>query len=415
MNRQRVSALDMGTAKTIAVIGEVHDDGPMIVLGLGCTDTEGVVRGAVNDLDLAAATMERAIREAEKSAGVPMPPAFMSVTGGHIRSEEGYAAEAIAGDPPDIKQSDIERLIQKVRNLPVAPEEDMIHLIPNEYALDGISGVHAPVGMAARRVELIACRIFVQHAPLQNLIRSTERAGTTVAGLMVQSLASGEAVLTEAEKNEGVLLLDLGEGTSDLAFYGYGAVMHASVVSIGGYYFTRDIALGLQISRTEAEQIKKEHGTLLRNPSEKPATIHLPVLGGQETRRISSSTVVDILDARMQELCSRLKRNLANVDMSDLIPRGLVITGGGASLNGIGDYLAREFRLPVRLGTPLQPELLPERLQNADAAACVGLLRYGSRQPQRANGAAGESKRVEAPEQGNILQGIRRTLQDFFR
>jgi cell division protein FtsA len=415
MSRRRVGALDLGTAKTLAVIGEVYDDGPVIVLGVGLAETEGVVRGAVSDLDLAAATMGQAVREAEKSAGIPMPPVFLNVTGGHIRSEEGYAADTISGDPPDIKMSDIERLIQKIRNLPVPPEEDMIHLIPNEYALDGISGVHTPLGMAARRLELKACRIFAQHAPLQNLIRSADRAAVEVAGLMVQSLAAGEAVLTEAEKQEGVLLLDLGEGTSDLAFYGHGAVLHASVVPIGGYYFTRDIALGLQISRSEAEQVKKEHGTLLRSPADKPSAIHLPVLGGQETRRISSSTVADILEARMQELCSRLKRNLAQVDMSDLIPRGLVITGGGATLNGIDKYLTREFRLPVRLGRPNYMEQLPERLQGEDAAAVVGLLRYGIRQIISLPAKQKEAEAVRNPSEVNILRGIRRTLQDFFR
>ncbi len=415
MGRQRVGALDLGTAKTVAVVGEVHDDGPMIVLGLGVTMTEGVVRGAVSDLDMAAAAMEQAVREAEKSAGIPMPPVFINVSGGHIRSEEGYAADTISGDPPDIKTSDIERLIQKIRNLPVPPEEDMIHLIPNEYALDGISGVHAPLGMAARHLELKACRIFAQHAPLQNLVRSADRAAIEVAGLMVQSLAAGEAVLTDTEKQEGVLLLDLGEGTSDLAFYGHGAVLHASVVPIGGYYFTRDIALGLQISRNDADEIKKEHGTLLRNPTEKPAAIHLPVLSGQETRRISTSTVADIMDARMQELCSRIKRNLAHVDMSDLIPRSLVITGGGAAMKGISEYLTREFRLPVRLGIPLAAEQLPERLQNGDAAAAVGLLRYGLRQSLALPVKKIETNTGHSPTQTNILRGIRRTLQDFFR
>ncbi len=413
MSKHMIGALDLGTAHTTALIAEIYEDHQAVITGMGMTKTQGVVRGAVNDLDLAAASVIAAVQEAERSSGSTFPAAFLNISGGHIRSEEGYASESISGDPPDIRPSDIDRLIQRMKEMPVAPEEDMVHLIPNEFALDGIGGVHHPVGMAARKVEVKACRILVQHAPLQNLLRSMDRAQVDVAGLMVHPVASAEAVLTDEEKQEGVLLLDFGEGTTDLAFYAHGSVQHVSVVPIGGFYFTRDIALGLQIGWDQAEELKKDNGTLLRSITETPPPIMIPVLGGKELRKVSAATVSDILEARMQELCSRIKRNLTHVDMIDLFPRGMVVSGGGASMKGLADYLSREFRLPVRHGLPLNPDNLPERLQKDAGAAAVGLIRFGARQPHSIEkdvaGSAGRAKNV------NILSAIRRSLQDFFR
>jgi cell division protein FtsA len=414
MIKYRIGALDIGTEKTSAAIAEIHDPDQIVIVGTGCTDSSGVIRGSICDLEQASASASQAVKQAEKAAGILMPPVFLTVTGAHIRSEEGYADILISGDPPDIKSSDIDLLIQKVRSLPVDPAEDMIHLITNEFALDGVGNVHHPLGMAARRVEVKACRIFVQHAPLQNLLRSVDGAQIEVAGLVVQALAAGEAVLTEDEKEDGVLLLNLGDGTTDLALYAQGTVHHTATVPIGGHYFTRDIALGLQISHEQAANVKKEHGTLARAVTETPPPIYLPVLAGQETRRISLSTVTDILDARMQELCSRLKRDLSRVDMTEFYPKQMVITGGGSKLPGMKEYLTKEFRLPTRLAQPLMLDVLPASLHAPEFSVMAGLLRYGARQSHTVPSASGMQMSKEK-RSGNILSGIQRNWQDFFR
>ncbi len=375
-----VTGLDIGTTKIGVVIGEVADDGELKIVGISTAPSEGLRRGVVVNLEKTVQSIVRAVAEAEQMAGIHVDSVYAGIAGDHIRSINGRGVVAVAGPNNEITEDDVRRVIDAAKAVALPIDREIIHILPQEFIVDDQRGIKDPIGMAGVRLEAEVHIVTGAVTSAQNIYRSIERAGLRVRDLVLEPLASSYAVLTEDEKELGVVLIDLGGGTTDIAMFYQGCIRHTGVVALGGRNVTNDIAIGLRTPVEQAEEIKIQHGCAVHRPEDDKQVIEVPGIGGRAPRKVSKALLVDIIQPRMEEILGLAYEEVKRSEFAGLMNGGVVLTGGGSLLDGTLELAEEIFNTQVRLGVPVELGGLTEEARSPIHATGVGLVLYGLQQ-----------------------------------
>ncbi len=406
------AAIDVGTTKTAAVISNISENNAMRILGVGVSPTRGVQKGIVTNIDEAKISIKEAVKKAEHSSGLKLESAWVGVTGRHINCVNSRSAVAIARGDRLVSGDDLNRVLDSAKSMDVEPDRQLLHVIPRQYVLDGNVGVKNPIGLHGFRLDVDAHIITAAAAAVQNLVKCIRSINIEVEELVLEPLASAEAVLRPDEKDAGVILADIGGGTTDIAVYRDGSIWHTSVLSVGGYQITRDIAIGLGIPFNVAEELKKKYGNLSYDKPPEAEKIETAGLGIGDGHSILRQDLDEIIRARIEEIVRLIPMELPPSEASTLLPAGLVLTGGASNLPGI-EMLAQDLlHMPVRVGVPTGMAGLSDILYDPAYATVVGLLLWAMHhqkdEPRQQQG-FGRS-RVEAMAHG-FVNPIRRLIE----
>jgi cell division protein FtsA len=371
-----VVGLDIGTTKICAVVGEVSND-DINIIGIGTSPSIGLRKGVVVNIESTVESIKKAVEEAELMAGCEISSVYAGIAGGHIQGFNSRGIVAIKG--AEITQADVDRVIDAARAVAIPLDREVIHVLPQEYLVDDQTGIQNPVGMAGVRLEAKIHIVTGAVTSAHNIVKCANRSGLDVCDIVLESLSSGEAVLTNEEKELGSALLDLGGGTSDLAIFSGKNIKHTFVLSLGGNNLTNDIAIGVRAPLAEAEKIKTKYGTCLSRTITSEETIEVPGMGGREPKKLPRQILGEILEPRMEEIFSLIQREIYRAGMESMINSGMVVTGGTALLDGISEVAESIFNLPVRVGRPCGISGLTDVVNNPMYATGVGLVIYGAR------------------------------------
>jgi cell division protein FtsA len=388
MKRDRIGAIDVGTTKVCTIMADVYDKEGLRVLGVGITPSHGLHKGLVVNINEARESIKQSVRMAEQMAGRKLESAYVGVTGRHVKAENTRGSVAITRNNQIVNTDDLKRVLSVARSFKVPSEQKVLHIIPREYVVDGQGGVQNPVGLHGFRLDVETHVITAAVTSMQNLTKCIRGVGVEVDDLVMEPLASAEAVLSPEEKQDGVLLADIGGGTTDLALFKDNTIYHTSVLPVAGYQVTRDISIGLGITFEMAEEMKKKYGNVTpideENTNSDAAITH-------DGHSISYSDLSEIIRVRIEELLRLIMLEMPQSDYRKLIPAGLVITGGGANLPGITELGEKITRMPVRVGRPSALTGVSDTLTNPAYATAVGLLLWKLRNQQTNNPAAKEN------------------------
>lgn len=375
--KERIVGVDLGTTKIAAIIAEVEDEDLKIV-GVGSTPSNGLKRGVIVNLEKAIESIEKAVDEASRMAGVKVDSCYAGISGSHIESINAHAMIATARTGGVVTKRDIERVIEQAKAIALPLDREIIHAIPIEYVVDNEKGIKDPVGMSGVKLEAEVHIVTAAITSAQNIYTALERAGLRVKDLVLQPLASSYSVLQPDEIDLGVCLLDIGGGTTDLAIFYDGAIRYSEVIPLGGEYITNDIAIGLRTPYKQAEETKRKNASISLSPEEGKEEIKVPGIGGREDREITKELLASIVTPRAEEILMITNKAIKRSGFFDILAAGVVITGGTARLRGI-DTLAEDiFHLPVKIGIPKQIGGLTDIVQDPIYATGVGLILYGS-------------------------------------
>ncbi len=373
-----IVGFDIGTRKVVAVIGEVTEERKIEIIGIGTSDSHGLRKGVVVDLDATTAAIKKAQEEAELMAGVEIDSAFFGISGAHIKSLNSRGVVAVSGKNRQITREDIRRVVDQSKAIPIPPDRDIIHIIPQEFIVDDQDGIKEPAGMSGIKLEVCVHIITAALTSLQNLRSCVERAGIGVEEVVLNQLAAARAVLTDDERELGVGLIDIGAGTTEVAIYERGSLWYTSTIPIGGDNFTNDIAVGLRTPIPEAERIKKKFGCIAGPPAEDQETIEVPAVGkGRKPRVLSRQLLSDIIQPRAEEIFRLVDSDIKRMGYDKSLNSGIVLTGGTALLEGLEEVAEEIFDLPVRRGDPGGVAGLVDRVSTPDFATAVGLILHG--------------------------------------
>lgn len=374
-----VVGIDVATSKIATVIATIKDDGLINVIGVSVVPSKGLRKGQIVDIEESVAGVTEGLEGAERMAGVSVGSAFISVGGAHISCLNSRGVVAVSEPEKEITQEDIDRVIEAARAVSLPSSKEILHCIPRGFIVDGQEGIKDPIGMTGIRLEVDTHIITGASTAIRNLVKCVSEVGVDVAGLVFTGLASGEAVLSDTEKELGVILVDIGGGTTDLCLHVEGALSYSSVLPIGAKNITSDLAIGLRVSLESAEKIK----LAISRPSKdrEEDEMELGNLGLMEdVKKISKKTIVEgIIKPRLNEIFTMIALEIKKSNFGGLTPAGVVITGGGAETVGIADICRRILQMPVRLGTPTQMTGLIDEIQSPPFSTAVGLLHYASK------------------------------------
>lgn len=400
--------LDIGTSKVAAVVGDLNGS-TLSVLGVGCAPSDGLRKGVVVNIEATVHAIEHAIKEAEVTAGCEIHSVFASVGGGHIKGFNSHGVAGVRGS--EIDRADVDRVLDTARAVALPPDRDILHVLPQDFVLDGQDGIRAPIGMSGVRLEARVHIITTATTSAQNVIKCCERTGLHVADLVLEPLAAAEAVLTPEEKELGVALIDLGAGTTDVLVFHQGALRHTAVLSLGGNHVTNDIAAGLRTPFRDAEILKQRSGCALARLVAREQSVEVPSLGGRTPRLLSRHMLGQIIEARVEEILTLARHQIVKCGFDEGLGSGVVLTGGSALLEGIVPLAEQVFQSPVRVGTPLalNGSGPTELVDNTSFAAAVGLVHYGAR-PRDHIPVHAEDARFA----GKMRQRLRAWVETFF-
>jgi cell division protein FtsA len=376
-----IVGLDIGTTKICAVVGEKTGD-KINIVGIGTHPSIGLRKGVVVNIESTVESIQKAIEEAELMAGCEISSVYAGIAGGHITGFNSRGIVAIKG--AEVTQQDVDRVIDAARAVAIPMDREVIHVIPQEFIIDEQGGIQNPVGMSGVRLEAKIHIVTGAVTSAHNIVKCANRSGLDVCDIVLEPLASGEAVLTNEEKDVGTALLDLGGGTSDLAIFSGKNIKHTFVLALGGSNLTNDISIGLRASMAEAEKIKKKYGTCVARNISSEEAIEVPGMGGRKPRKLPRQILGEILEPRVEEIFSLIKREIFRAGMDKVITSGVVLTGGSSLLEGVTDIAETVFDLPSRLGRPRGISGLTDVVNNPMYATGVGLVLYGARvQPKK--------------------------------
>ncbi|MCL2029558.1 MAG: cell division protein FtsA [Deltaproteobacteria bacterium] len=375
MTEDLIFGLDIGTTKICCVVGEPNDDGGIDIVGIGSHPSQGMRRGAVVNIESTVSAIQKAVKEAELMAGCDIPEVYVGIAGGHIEGRNSQGVIAIKNKV--VTPADVERVLEAARTMVIPIDREVIHTIPQEFIVDNQTGILDPVGMCGVRLEAKVHVVTGAISSAQNLVRCAHLAGLDVRDIVLESVASADAVLTPEEKEHGVALLDFGGGTLDLAIFAHNSIKHTSVLSLGGVILTNDVAQGLRTPAASAEELKKVHGCCLISLIEGEQIIEVPSVGGRPSREVDRRVLTDILALRVEEIMVLINRELVKSGFDDQINSGVVITGGASLLEGVPELAEQVFDLPVRRGYPLDIGGLKDVINDPKYATAVGLVLYG--------------------------------------
>ena len=373
-----VAGLDVGTTKICAVIG-VPGPAGLEIVGVGRAASRGLRRGVVVNIDSTVEAIKAAVGEAEQVAGVEISGVWAGVAGGHIRSVNSRGVVAVQGKEREVSAADVERAVDAGRAINVPQDREVIHVLPQAFMVDDADGVRDPIGMSGVRLEVDVHVVTGAVTSVQNVVRSVNRAGLTVHDLVLEPIASAEAVLDADEKELGVVVIDIGGGTTDLAFFRDGAIWHTAVLPLGGDHITNDVAVGLRTPLAEAEDLKKRWGCALTSLVPAEETLDVPSVGGRKPRVLSRQVMAEIIQPRVEEILTLVARDLARAGFQDAATAGVVVTGGTSLMRGVPELAEAVFDMPVRLGVPADLAGRVELVRSPICATAVGLALYGAR------------------------------------
>ncbi len=370
MKREKIAAIDVGTTKVCTIMADVYDNESIRVLGVGVAPSHGLHKGLVVNLNEARESIRQSVKTAERVAGHKLESAYIGVTGRHITSMNNRGSVAITRNNQLVHGEDLKRVLDVARSVKVPSEQRLLHVIPRTYAIDGQEGVKNPVGMHGFRLDVETHIITAAVTSIQNLTKCIRSLGIDVEDLVMEPLASAEAVLSPEEKQDGVILADIGGGTTDVAIFKNNTIYHTSVLPVAGYQVSRDISVGLGLSFELAEEMKKKYGDVTGDGSKDNGDMTLT----QDGHSISYNDLSEIIRVRVEELLRLILLELPQTDYAKLVPAGLVLTGGGSNLPGIAELGEKITRLPVRIGNPVSLIGVSDNLNNPAYATGVGLL-----------------------------------------
>ena len=374
-----IVGIDIGTTKVTTIVSEVTEDGRLEIIGIGSTESKGLRKGMVINLEQTVDSIKRVVEEAELMAGVEIESAYVGLAGGHIKGFNSRAVVAITSKNREISREDVFRAIDAAKAIPLPTDREIVHVVPQEFVVDGHDGIFDPTGMTGSRLEANVHIITASTTATQNIVTCVNRAGMEVLETVLEQLAASEACLTEDERELGVALVDIGGGTTDLAIFDKGTIWHTAVLPTGGDHFTNDVAVGLRTPILEAEKIKKKYGCALATMVSEEDTIEVPSVGGRKPRILSRQILADIIQPRAEEVCHLIFQEIRRAGYEKVLNSGVVITGGSASLEGLPEVAERVFDMPIRGGVPAGIGGLVDVVASPSYATGVGLVLYGLR------------------------------------
>lgn len=377
--RHRLCALDVGTTKVLALMAEVEGD-RLSLVGVGQSPSRGLRRGVVVDIEETVRSIQDAARRAERMCGHRFESCYVSVGGPHMASHNSRGVVAVTGRDREITPQDVERVMEAARVIHIPSDREIVHVLPRHFAVDGNEGIRDPVGMIGSRLEVEAHIVTGSTTILQNLSRCLERAGIEVEGFVSAVVAAGEAVLLDDERELGVVVADLGGGTTELAVYQEGNVVHSAVLPVGGEYVTMDVAVVLRTSLAQAEVVKIDYGYAMASLAPHDRVFPVPGVGGQGMREVTAKELAEIIEARLREILAGVREAIKGCPLARSLPGGVVLTGGVAATRGIVELAAEELDLPARVGQPDHLGGMGDMASSPAFAAGVGLLYEAVRQ-----------------------------------
>jgi cell division protein FtsA len=374
--RSSLTSIDVGTTKICTTIAEINDNGDIWVVGVGVTPSNGMHKGLVVNINEAREAIRASVRRAEQACNYKVESAYVGVTGRHVNSVNNRGVVAITRNDRLVRPDDLRRVLSNAQSVRVPNDRKLLHVIPRGYTVDGQVGVKNPVGMYGFRLDVETHIITAAATSVQNLVKCIRGIGIDIDDLVLEPLASSEAVLTDDEKQAGVILADIGGGTTDICVFKDGSIWHSAILPVAGYQLTRDVAIGLGLPFDVAEEMKKRYGSVMPVYESKMETTN-PI--SEDGHGVSYRDLCDIIRARVEEILRLILLELPSSDYESLVPAGLVLTGGSANLSGI-ETLGREIlRLPVRVGVPTHISGITDSLRDPAYATSVGLLIWGAK------------------------------------
>ena len=405
-----VVGLDIGTSKVVALDGEVAADGQLEIVGIGTHPSRGLKKGVVVNIESTVQAIQHAIDEAQQMAGCRIHSAFVGVAGSHIRSLNSHGIVAIR--EREVNRADIERVLDAAQAVAIPADQRVLHTLAQDYVIDNQEGVREPLGMSGVRLEAKVHVVTCAVNAAQNIEKCVRRCGLEVDDIILEQLASSDSVLTDDEKELGVCLVDIGGGTTDIAIFTEGAIRHTAVIPIAGDQVTNDIAMALRTPTQYAEEIKIRYACALAKLAGAGQTIKVPSVGDRPPRELSRQALAEVVEPRYEELFSLVQGELRRSGYEDLLPAGIVITGGTAKMEGAVELAEEIFHMPVRLGLPQGVRGLEDVVRNPAYATGVGLLLYGLRKQGSPSHSGGGSSSEES--KPPVFERLKRWVQGNF-
>lgn len=398
-----IVGLDIGTTKICAIVGEPSEDG-INIIGIGSHPSKGLRKGVVVNIESTVSAIKRAVEEAELMAGCDITTVNASITGSHIKGINSRGIVAIK--EREVRPTDLQRVIDAAQQVAIPVDREVLRVIPQEYIIDNQDGVRDPVGMSGVRLEAKVHIVTAAVSAAQNVIKCCNRAGLNVGEIILAPLATSESVLGQDEKELGVAVVDIGGGTTDIAIFANGSVMHTTVLPLGGNHLTNDVAVGLRTPANEAEKIKQRYGCVLTSLVSREETIEVPSVGGRNPRILSRQILSEILEPRMEEIFNLVRQEIARAGFEDRISAGIVLAGGCAILEGMPELAEQVFNLPVRRGMPRDVGGLTDVVRNSMYATGVGLVQLAAKSGVRRDKVKGEVESGYSKVRGRVREWL---------
>lgn len=405
-----IVGLDVGTTKTTAIVAEVVDDREIYVIGIGHAPSRGLKKGVVVNIDQTTRSIAQAVAEAEKMADMVIDCVYVGVAGGHISSFNSKGVVAIGGEEKDIAHADVQRAIEAARTVAIPPNREIIHILPRQFTVDSEHGIRDPIGMSGVRLEVDCHIVMGAVTSVQNLMRACNRAHLEVVNIVLEPVASAESVLTDDEKELGVCLVDIGGGTTDVAIFNQGSIIHTAVIPVGGNHVTNDVAVGLRTTTARAEELKIKYGSSRMELVDPAKTMEVVNAGGDDSRTVPVAALVEIVSPRVEEMFGLVRQEIERSGCYDFLPAGVVVTGGASLLRGTVETAGEVLGLSVRLGKPHRVKGLAEKVDSPIFATALGLIRYGIANPPDNRLASAESSGFV----GAVLEKMRAWFGELF-
>jgi cell division protein FtsA len=402
-NKRLLVGLDVGTSKIAAIVAEIRPEAGFEIVGMGSQPSRGLKKGVVVNIESTVNAIQRALEEAELMADCKIREVYTGIAGSHVRSFNSQGMVAIKDK--EVSQADIERVVDTARAVQIPNDQQILHILNQEFVIDGQEDVREPLGMSGVRLEVKVHIVTGAVSAVQNIVKCVRRCGLEVRDLVLQPLASAMAVISEDEKDLGVALVDIGGGTTDVVVYTHGAIRHTAVIPIAGDQITNDIAMALRTPTRDAEEVKERYGCALAQLADPQEMIEVPGLGDREPRKLSRRTLAEVIEPRVEELYSLVQAELRRSGYEELLSSGVVITGGSSVMQGMVELGEEVFHMPVRIGYPRYQGALAEYVRHPRFATGVGLLLAGMERHRQ---------RELARLQGSSLQHVLERMKSWF-
>jgi cell division protein FtsA len=373
-DRNLIVGLDIGTSKVVALVGEIGADGAIEVIGIGSQPSRGLKKGVVVNIESTTQSIQRAVEEAELMAACEINAVYAGIAGSHVRSLNSHGVVAIRDR--EVTHADVEHVIDAAKAVAIPADQRILHVLPQEFIIDGQEGIRDPIGMSGVRLEARVHIVTGADSAAQNIVKCVQRCGLEVEDIVLEQFASSFAVLTEDEKELGVCIVDIGGGTTDIAVFSAGAIRHTAVIPIAGDQVTNDIAVSMRTPTQYAEDIKVRYACALSQLANPDESIEVPSVGDRPPRRLARQTLAEIVEPRYEELFNLIRDELRRSGLEEVIAAGIVLTGGSARMEGAIDLAEEIFHVPVRLGVPQHVRGLADVVRNPIYSTAVGLLQY---------------------------------------